>query len=1482
MACQAKLDGTSRMKGICTTVRIPAGKVWRMAFAMAAFCGAMGAWAEPTDGFYWPMGWYHHLDTFQSQLRYWEGNIVPSDGGVAYWTGPNAGDIKFGSSVTLRGLDFGNVQLASGSGAEHPRILTTGLTLAGDDAFIRGTGRGTSTSGQDRYALVNATVSGTGANTLTIKGPGFLTVNTPFANFGTVALSGGDAIVSATNGRLLATGGTTALRGGVLRWAPSLAAGASGAASLGAVTYGLGFNELRWLKGNGVAATLTIDSLASEGVGSTLWIRPSGGTSALGDTEKLIVTTPPALVNGIIDPGVVAHDEATESAPLSFLTYDAVNGVVPYPTASLVPLADATATDVAVLSASNTLENSKQVAALVVDNSALLAISNGVTLKVGDNNSAHQAGVILNRQVGLGTDKALVFEGEGTLDFGASPGVIWSSSPTIDGWGANRAVAVKTKITGQNGVTFASHGVDGTNRRSGFFYIYSGYCNWSGPTRVSGTFLWVYGQDALPAGDVYVVDGDSSFGAQIRPESAWTFNQNFFLSGSGHIKDGTCVFYLPNGNTSLKGVVTLVGDSAFGCRNAGQGGVLFHNEVRGPGSLIVWNGGTYHFYATNSFDMLDVSGATTINVCENGTLGRGRVWLRGGSTSSLNFSEVPSLVVTNEFRQDGGTLAMSLKHSKASITKDVKVTSLSLNNFSELAIGGAFDAGALKATGGRDNTEGTEQIKACAAGATLGVGDATDSMLGIPLSDGTGTLGLTKKGTGTVELPPVERTYSGPTKVASGTLKLNDNPLLSKSLAYWLDASCEEDFEKDAETGVITKWNSHGGKAGYYFSVAAGAPTWGTEEKVNGLNVVTTKKADGATPDRLVASGSAEHRTVFVVYRARTPVNMGGILGGNGTDIGLRMATSSNPTSWDVGNFGSWTIHTRAIRRDGESGSAIDFGNPHILTLVHDRDDWKASVSWGGITATCNFTPAIGWYNGTGRYYGGDYCEVLAFDRVLTEREMRIVENYLSEKWLNRTIWNEIEATPALLPSGTALTVETGATLDLAGCSATVASLSGNGTITNSSETAATLTVTGGGSFTGHVGGKATLAMGADAAAGAVVTEGATLAATGGTLATGMHVFTPPTNGLAYWCDAGQRDTILLNDSNQVTGWVSRAASSSAMLVNTGAMPNNNDSRTKPVYAANKLGGKPCIEFVNGRDALWSNAKTPVRTMFIVTAANGGQSRNCAALWGITGIDRGFRFSNNSTTIEGGGGGVRFTGPKDWVSLDGERKDAGGLALWDATVRVIGARMDPANHTEAYFRDELGLGTEGATRATILGNYCGNQTFVGYVGEVIAYDRALSDGEMKQVENYLIAKWETASWTEGNPPAESEQGLAGGTLSVASGASATVASGTSVGILSGAGTLVGDVTADGFDVTVKPDGATDTLTVNGTVTLDGTAYLRVNNPENLQNGVSGIFLQATGIVGRFADSNLEKPNGWSVTSTKAKVFRISQTVLIFR
>ena len=119
-----------------------------LAVAVVSMAVGLEVSAEPVDGFYWPTAWYQHLDTFQSQTRYWEGNVVPTDGGVAYFTGTQAGDIKFGSTVTLRGLDFGSVKIANGSNADHPRILQSGLVLTGDDTLL---------DKSNRYVLATAT-----------------------------------------------------------------------------------------------------------------------------------------------------------------------------------------------------------------------------------------------------------------------------------------------------------------------------------------------------------------------------------------------------------------------------------------------------------------------------------------------------------------------------------------------------------------------------------------------------------------------------------------------------------------------------------------------------------------------------------------------------------------------------------------------------------------------------------------------------------------------------------------------------------------------------------------------------------------------------------------------------------------------------------------------------------------------------------------------------------------------------------------------------------------------------------------------------------------------------------------------------------------------------------------------------------------------------------------------------------------------------
>ena len=95
--------------------------------SVAGICvlGACLAGGAATDGYYWPNGWYHHLNPWET-VRYWERDCVPGDGGVAYFTGTQAGNIVFTTDVALGGLDFGQVQLYMWNGADYPTVRANG------------------------------------------------------------------------------------------------------------------------------------------------------------------------------------------------------------------------------------------------------------------------------------------------------------------------------------------------------------------------------------------------------------------------------------------------------------------------------------------------------------------------------------------------------------------------------------------------------------------------------------------------------------------------------------------------------------------------------------------------------------------------------------------------------------------------------------------------------------------------------------------------------------------------------------------------------------------------------------------------------------------------------------------------------------------------------------------------------------------------------------------------------------------------------------------------------------------------------------------------------------------------------------------------------------------------------------------------------------------------------------------------------------
>lgn len=1443
-------------------------------FALASGCAlACGA---ATDGFNEVGTWWVNTIDFATDTQYWEEHRLPSDGGVAHYLGANLNNQIFAAPVTLRGLDFGKVQ----SNSSRPQIQGGELTLSGD-AFISGSGRG-SGSAWGRIGSVDSTVSGTGSNTMTKKGRGELLVNTPFANFGTIAAGGGRLTTTAVSGRLFATDAALAWKGGVFRWAPALAAGGTAEAYAGETSYGPFGGELMWGRGAGDAATLTLASLTRTGNGATLWIAPDGGSSALVNSERLFVTEPPATVNGLLDPGLVTRDPTVASWPFSFLTYDESKGVVPYPTALMKPLAEAGETDVARVTETNDLASSKRVAALVVDNTSRLRIGSGATLSVGDGNAAHPAGVIFNRQRAIGA--GLEFDGAGTLDFGASPGVIWNASKNGSAY-----VNVRTRITGSGGVTFASRGSETATTypasSAGGYNLYAGVGGWSGPTYINGTVVYAHALDALPGGDIYVLNSSGLEGGELLLDGtyAWSFSQHLHLAGRTNGSQDEAVLRTPTGKTTFNGPVTLEDDAAISSYDPPKGTYDFRGGLYGPGALILSGGATCNLYVPSTIAGIYGENNVTFNVSTNGTLGTGLVWLRGGTAHRFSFTGQDGLVLDNTFRCSSGTLDLDFSYAKVAFNRPATFTSAYLSTFSQLTLGADVTFGRVNSACSTDATAGSDRIVAGADGVTLGIGDdGADSTFALSLADGNGTLSLAKRGSCTVELAPATRTYTGVTSVEAGTLRLNDDPLLSRSLLYWLDADREEYFTKDV-SGNVSAWRSRGGSADVTFT-ATGTPSWGAN-KVNGRNVVTT---DASAASKLAADKPVTQNTVFIVYRIHElRENYMEIFGKSGNDYGVRLADAKPDKQWT-----GWNKHradynyitTTSYRRDGQPNGVAGLEETHILTMVHDRDNWPHSSTWGGNTGSATFVPSIGYYSVSGRCFSGDYCEVLAFDRVLTETEMRKVENYLSEKWLAKTIWDDV-GTSTFLPPDTALSVGTGAMLDLAGHSLTVGSLAGNGTVTNSSAIPATLTVTGGGNFTGKVGGRTTLAVNASASMGAVVSEGATLAVNGGTVTAGEHVLTPSVDGLAYWCDAARTNTILRDGSGNVTSWVSRAESSASALVNTtGKLPDSGNPCARPTYSATAMGGKPGVYYEQNCRALWADAKSPVRTVFIAVRLDGKQMAN-AGLWGIGGKTLGYRSksSGQSTSLASWSDCcVRPGSADDRVAMDGVNYGSDELALGDGIVRVFSARLGgDAETAEAHFSN-IGLGST-PTRTTCVGSFDGNSSLKGAIGEVIAYNRELSDSEMSQVEAYLMSKWQNAVWAEGDMPAEREDALTDGALTVAAGAEVRLAGPTALGRLSsGGGAIVGDLTLGGVDVAVKPDGTVDAINVSGSVTLAQGASLHVAAENKLKSNQSWPFLTATVLRGTFASDDLPDDMWYSLTDTAASLTRSRGTLLIVK
>jgi hypothetical protein len=232
-----------------------------------------------------------------------------------------------------------------------------------------------------------------------------------------------------------------------------------------------------------------------------------------------------------------------------------------------------------------------------------------------------------------------------------------------------------------------------------------------------------------------------------------------------------------------------------------------------------------------------------------------------------------------------------------------------------------------------------------------------------------------------------------------------DLPVKS-GLLLWLDASDDSTFSYSSGTEV-SQWRD---KSGNNFhanqSTTAVQPTRNTNNNSRKSVNFVAANADYM----VISSGIAlpNDASIFIVYKPATQSYQYAVLidnyHGQGGNYGFVIQRVSFNSQFYYANAGDgagfidtsaspWTYTDNVIQLLSLN-KASSTGTPYISGTAQTSRSVRA--------ATAQYTTglAIGyWGNGGGRFYNGDMCEILIFNRSLSSAEMKQVHTYLGQKW---------------------------------------------------------------------------------------------------------------------------------------------------------------------------------------------------------------------------------------------------------------------------------------------------------------------------------------------------------------------------------------------------------------------------------------------------------------------------------------------------
>ena len=849
-------------------------------------------------------------------------------------------------------VSAGTLQIGAGG---TTGALSTSSSIT-DNATLVFNRSNTITQGTDFASVISGSggVTQAGSGTLVLNGANTYTGTTTVSS-GVVNIQNANALGSTAAGTSVSSGAALQIQGGITTAVEALTLNGTGVSNDGA---------LRNISGSNTYAGLVT-------LGSGTRINSDAGTLTLSNTGTITGSGLALAVGG--------SGNTT------------INSVIGTGTGTLTKDGSGTVT----LTAANTYTGSTTISAgtLQVNGS----IASGSTVAVGTSGTLSGSGTISGNAT---------LTGGGVINL-SNPGVI-SGTLAVTGGNWNGAGSVNGTITSSSGTLLIGHGANltangGLNVTSGQLWSVDSTSTITGSVNYSSSVTETYGGAIAGSGSTLTMNNASSI-LTLTSGSSYGGGTNIVAGvvAVGYNTGGVTGNFITGGVSSSLGTGT-VNISAGASLHLNQTGLTIANNIvlngmsygvnsGGPAATNSgpWNGAIMGDSVTGVVSNT-ITGSVTLNATSNITTNwndktlilAGKVTGLGGLVidNSAPTQRLGSLIVlsntTNDYQGDTTVNNGNTAGAQPTLIMGAANALPSGAGKGNLIVNGNFDlAGYNQAING---LSGVGSVFSSSGSATLSVGNnSASSTFSGSISDGSGTMAITKVGGGTLVLSG-SNSYSGATTVSAGILNIQNATALgttagSTSVSNGATLQLQGGITVGAEA-LTLNGGSASGQTGALVNVS------GTNTYAGAITVASSSSISAASGSVLNLTGGVVKNGTVATFNGGGTINVGtvGISGSSansdlvidGTTVNLNVADTYNGPTY-IRNGATLNANVANALPTANGRTAVTFDGTGTSTLALGADQSVASLNAAGAaTVTLNGnTLTIGTSSGSSTFAG--------------------------------------------------------------------------------------------------------------------------------------------------------------------------------------------------------------------------------------------------------------------------------------------------------------------------------------------------------------------------------------------------------------------------------------------------------------------------------------------------------------------------------